>query len=44
VVESDPTRLLETIRETTGVGDVHPVGGPRTIETYVLSARSTSST
>jgi len=34
VVESDPTRLLERIRAANQGGDVHLVGGPRTIETY----------
>jgi dihydrofolate reductase len=34
VTDSDPERLLERIRETNRGGDVHLVGGPRTIETY----------
>lgn len=34
VIESDPGRLLERIREATS-GDVHLVGGPTTIETYM---------
>jgi dihydrofolate reductase len=34
VVESDPARLLERIRETNRGGDVHLVGGPRTIATF----------
>ena len=34
VVEADPERLLERVRESNGGGDVHLVGGPRTIETY----------
>jgi dihydrofolate reductase len=34
VTESDPERLLERIREANRGGDVHLVGGPRTIETY----------
>jgi dihydrofolate reductase len=33
VVESDPERLLERVRERTD-GDVHLIGGPTTIETY----------
>jgi dihydrofolate reductase len=33
VIESDPERLLERIREATS-GDVHLLGGPTTIETY----------
>src|SRR4051794_35816940 len=34
VVESDPAQLLEKIRATNSGGDVHLVGGPRTIETF----------
>ena len=34
VVESDPEQLLEHVRAANGGGDVHLVGGPRTIETY----------
>ena len=34
VVESDPARLLEAIREESRGGDVHLVGGPRTMETF----------
>lgn len=34
VVESDPRRLLERLREANRGGDVHLVGGPRTIETF----------
>jgi dihydrofolate reductase len=34
VVESDPGRLLERLRETNGGGDVHLVGGPRTVEAF----------
>jgi dihydrofolate reductase len=34
VVESDPTALLEKIRAANQGGDVHLVGGPRTIETF----------
>jgi dihydrofolate reductase len=34
VVESDPARLLEQISEANRGGDVHLVGGPRTIETF----------
>jgi dihydrofolate reductase len=34
VTDSDPVRLLEQLRSTNKGGDVHLVGGPRTIETY----------
>ena len=34
VFDSDPARLLESIRAANPGGDVHLVGGPRTIETY----------
>jgi dihydrofolate reductase len=34
VTDSDPERLLAAIREADRGGDVHLVGGPRTIETY----------
>ena len=34
VVDSDPERLLQQVRERNNGGDVHLVGGPRTIETY----------
>jgi dihydrofolate reductase len=34
VVDSDPERLLDTIRAANRGGDVHLVGGPRTIETF----------
>ena len=34
VVESDAGRLLESIRATNTSGDVHLVGGPRTVETF----------
>lgn len=34
VVESDPARLLDEIREANRGGDVHLVGGPRTIEAF----------
>jgi dihydrofolate reductase len=34
VTESDPVQLLDTIRERNRGGDVHLIGGPRTIETY----------
>ena len=34
VVDDDPARLLERLREANRGGDVHLVGGPRTIETY----------
>jgi len=34
VTDSDPERLLEKLRAANRGGDVHRVGGPRTIETY----------
>jgi dihydrofolate reductase len=34
VVESDPERLLELVRDANRGGDVHLIGGPTTIETY----------
>jgi dihydrofolate reductase len=34
VVEADPAQLLEKVRAANRGGDVHLVGGPRTIETY----------
>jgi dihydrofolate reductase len=34
VTDSDPVRLLETLREANRGRDVHLIGGPRTIETY----------
>jgi dihydrofolate reductase len=34
VIESDPKRLLERVREANRGGDVHLIGGPTTIETY----------
>ena len=34
VVESDPIELLGTLRAANQGGDVHLVGGPRTIETF----------
>jgi dihydrofolate reductase len=34
VVDDDPARLLGQIRERNRGGDVHLVGGPRTIETF----------
>ena len=34
VTDSDPGRLLAKIREANRGGDVHLIGGPRTIETY----------
>src|SRR5947199_991695 len=34
VIDGDPERLLERLRESNQGGDVHLVGGPRTIETY----------
>lgn len=34
VTDSDPVRLLAKLREANHGGDVHLVGGPRTIETF----------
>lgn len=34
VTESDPVRLLEQVKTANKGGDVHLVGGPRTIETF----------
>jgi len=34
VVDGDPARLLEEVRTKNRGGDVHLVGGPRTIETF----------
>jgi dihydrofolate reductase len=34
VVDNDPVRLLERLRADNTGGDVHLVGGPKTIETY----------
>jgi dihydrofolate reductase len=34
IVDSEPERLLEKLRDADRGGDVHLVGGPRTIETY----------
>jgi dihydrofolate reductase len=34
VTDSDATRLLEKLRAANRGGDVHLVGGPRTIETF----------
>ncbi|MGE5290916.1 MAG: dihydrofolate reductase family protein [Micromonosporaceae bacterium] len=34
VTDSDPARLLEKLRAANHGGDVHLVGGPRTIETF----------
>jgi dihydrofolate reductase len=34
VTDRDPVRLLEKLREANRGGDVHLVGGPRTIETF----------
>jgi dihydrofolate reductase len=34
VIDSDPERLLELVREANEGGDVHLIGGPTTIETY----------
>jgi dihydrofolate reductase len=36
VVDRDPARLLEKVRAANRGGDVHLVGGPRTIETFRL--------
>ena len=42
VTDSDPARLLEKLRAANRGGDVHLVGGPRTIETFrVLGALDT---
>jgi dihydrofolate reductase len=34
VTDSDPTKLLKKLRDANRGGDVHLVGGPRTIETF----------
>jgi dihydrofolate reductase len=34
VVDGDPARLLEQVRAANRGGDVHLVGGPRTMETF----------
>jgi dihydrofolate reductase len=34
VTDSDPARLLEKLRAANQGGDVHLIGGPRTIETF----------
>lgn len=34
VTDQDPVRLLEKVKETNRGGDVHLIGGPRTVETY----------
>ncbi|HEV3172915.1 MAG TPA: dihydrofolate reductase family protein [Actinocrinis sp.] len=34
VTDSDPVQLLEKVRAANRGGDVHLIGGPRTIETY----------
>ncbi len=34
VVEDDPQRLLDQVKEANSGGDVHLVGGPTTIQTY----------
>jgi dihydrofolate reductase len=34
VVDGDPERLLERVREANRGGEVHLIGGPTTIETY----------
>ena len=36
VVDSDPTQLLDKVRAANKGGDVHLIGGPRTIETFRL--------
>jgi dihydrofolate reductase len=36
VIENEPRRLLEELRAANQGGDVHLVGGPRTIETFRL--------
>ena len=36
VTDSDPVRLLDTLRAANRGGDVHLVGGPRTIEIFRL--------
>ena len=35
VVDDDPVRLLERLRTENRGGDVHLVGGPRTVDTYM---------
>ena len=34
ITDNDPSRLLEKLRASNRGGDVHLVGGPRTIETF----------
>ena len=34
VIDNDPARLLENLRAANRGGDVHLVGGPRTVETF----------
>lgn len=34
IVDGDPVRLLERLRASNRRGDVHLVGGPRTVETF----------
>ena len=34
VVDSDPARLVELVREASKGGDIHLVGGPKTIEAF----------
>jgi dihydrofolate reductase len=34
VTDNDPTRLLDKVRKSNRGGDVHLIGGPRTIETF----------
>jgi len=36
VVDADPERLLEQVRAANRGGDVHLVGGPRTVESFRL--------
>jgi dihydrofolate reductase len=34
VTDSDPAKLLEKVRKANRGGDVHLIGGPKTVETY----------
>jgi len=43
VVDGDPARLLELMRAANKGGDVHLVGGPRTMRRFERSAYWTSS-
>jgi len=43
VSDSDPARLLEKLRAANQGGDVHLIGGPRTLETFRALGRSTRS-